>query len=182
MNFSNKFSHVRLFLRHHDDRVWLRKGRRHIIHLVKNLLADDRQADRRMRVMSRRVSWFQLMLTFHVSRWMTASPMWQQNNQLTSANQVIVFFCKSSRNSFCSSYHNNYFIFSSFDDSRIFLSLSLVALFVYYFFVYLSDDSLCLYIQFFIFFQIGFYFWIQNATCLNTIRDIEKLSTVLVSL
>ena len=97
MNFSNKFSHVRLFLRHHDDRVWLRKGRRHIIHLVKNLLADDRQADRRMRVMSRRVSWFQLMLTFHVSRWMTASPMWQQNNQLTSANQVIVFFANQVR-------------------------------------------------------------------------------------
>ena len=77
--------------------------------------------------------------------------------------------------------HHNYFFF--FIPSKNFLSLSLVALFVYYFFcISLWRLSLLsLHTIFFIFFQIGFYFWIQNATCLNTIRDIEKLSTVLVS-
>lgn len=45
---------------------------------------------------------------------MTASPMWQQNNQLTSANQVIIF-CKPVsfllKTVIMPSYHNNYFFF-----------------------------------------------------------------------
>lgn len=149
----------------------LRKGRRHIIHLVKNLLWPSGWP-------ARRVSWFQ-PLTFHVSRWMTASPMWQQNNQLTSANQVIIF-CKPVsfllKTVIMPSYHNNYFFF--LPSTRKFPIIVSGRTFLKFIFcIYLS-----LPLYNFYFFQIGFYFWIQNATCLNTIRDIEKLSTVLVSL
>ena len=69
--FSNKFSHVRLFL---SRRFFLlRKGWQHNIHLVKNPLVWPLGWPA---CNSCCVSWFQL-LTFHVSRWMTASPMWQ---------------------------------------------------------------------------------------------------------
>jgi hypothetical protein len=74
--------------------------------------------------------------------------------------------------------HHNYFFF--FIPSKNFLSLSLVALFICYYFVHVS-----IYLS-----TIFSPNWIllfekiqnTNATCLNTIRDIEKLSTVLVSL
>ena len=51
----------------------LRKGWQHNIHLVKNPLVWPLGWPA---CNSCCVSWFQL-LTFHVSRWMTASPMWQ---------------------------------------------------------------------------------------------------------
>ena len=74
-------------------------------------------------------------------------------------------------------HHNNFFFFIP---SKNFLSLSLVALFICYYFVHVS-----IYLS-----TIFSPNWIllfekiqnTNATCLNTIRDIEKLSTVLVSL
>lgn len=69
--FPNKFSHVRLFLSR--SFFLLRKGWQHNIHLVKNPLVWPLGWPA---CNSCCVSWFQL-LTFHVSRWMTASPMWQ---------------------------------------------------------------------------------------------------------
>ena len=76
--------------------------------------------------------------------------------------------------------HHNYFFF--FIPSKNFLSLSLVALFICYYFVYVSL-YLLIPLQFFFPNWILLFEKIQNnATCLNTIRDIEKLSTVLVSL
>ena len=77
--------------------------------------------------------------------------------------------------------HHNYFFF--FIPSKNFLSLSLVALFICYYFVYVFL-YLLISLQFFFPNWILLFEKIQNtnATCLNTIRDIEKLSTVLVSL
>ena len=78
--------------------------------------------------------------------------------------------------------HHNYYFFSLFlrKTWKNFLSLSLVALFLFAIILYMS---LSISLQFFFPNWILLFEKIQNnATCLNTIRDIEKLSTVLVSL